>query len=239
MRAAIPGSLLTVSAAAIFVAGCGNAPGIPENSIETLDQRIKRQEAEFNATPDIQVPELRERLRELGVADAWITPAIEENGVEVLLLRVPNAAFARLDKRALAKLVLDSRYRFEFVDMDQIHEFALYQGAESHARAKAKALRELAERGQLNSFPRYRAGMPMTAYAPMLETWCGYRKGEALAVIDGKWLDYQRRMVDMAAENFDDGRALASFDCIKRVVDATDLRRHFIGNRGREGAIDY
>jgi hypothetical protein len=167
-----------------------------------------------------------------------MTPVVEDHGVEVLQLRVPPADFARLDKRGLAKLLLDSRYRFEFVDRDQVHQFALYQGAETHARDKAKALKELAERGQIDSFPRYSSGMPMEIYAARLEGWCGYKKGQALSVIDGAWLDYQHRMVDMAAED-QDRRASASFDCMKRVVDATDLRRHFIGNKGREGAIDY
>jgi hypothetical protein len=222
-----------------LVGGCGNAPGIPENMIETLDQRIKRQEAEFNATPDIKGAELRERLHALGVENGWVTPVLNDHQVEVLELRVPDDAFAKFDKRALAKLVLDSRYRFDFVDQDQIREFALHQGAETHARDKAKALKELSERGQIESFPRYREGMPMTGYASRLEVWCGYSKGEALAVIDGDWLDYRHGMVDKAVEDADDGRAAASFDCVKRVVDATDLRRHFIGNRGREGAIDY
>ena len=62
------------SALGALAAGCGNAPGIPENSIETIDQRIKRQEAEFNATPDIKGEELIERanskaLKGWGVAD--------------------------------------------------------------------------------------------------------------------------------------------------------------------------
>ena len=227
------------SALGALAAGCGNAPpGIPENSIETIDQRIKRQEAEFNATPDIKGQELIERLHAFGIKDEWIAPVLDDHDVEVLQLRVPSADFDKLDKRGLAKLVLDSRYRFEFVDPDQVHQFARYQGAETHAREKAKALKELAERGQIDSFPRYSSGMPMEAYAARLEGWCGYKKGEALAVIDGAWLDYQHRMVDMAAEDRD-GRASASFDCMKRVVDATDLGRHFIGNKGREGAIDY
>jgi hypothetical protein len=226
------------SALGALAAGCGNAPGIPENSIETLDQSIKRQEAEFNATPDIKGEELIERLHSLGIRDAWMMPVPDDHGVEVLQLRVPAADFAKLDKRGLAKLVLDSRYRFEFVDQGQIHQFALYQGAETNARDKAKALQELAERGQIDSFPRYSPAMAMGTYASRLEAWCGYKNGEALAVIDGAWLDYQHPMVDMAVQDRD-GRASASFDCVKRVVDATDLRRHFIGNRGREGAIDF
>lgn len=222
------------------LAGCGgaDAPGIA-GTMETLDQRIKRQEAEFNATPDIKGADLRRRLNALGIEDAWMTPAAEENGVEILELRVPSTQFAALDHRALAKLRLDSRYRFDFVDKDQAHIAALHHGAEMHERDKAEALKELAERGQLETYPRYREGLSMAAYAPRLEAWCGYEQGQALRVIDGAWVDYQHAMVDLAVED-DDGRALASFDCMKRVVDAsTELRRRFIGNRGREGAIDY
>jgi hypothetical protein len=226
-------------AVATALAACGNeAPGIQNQSV-TMDPRIKRQEAEFNATPDIKGEELHKRLNALGIRDAWIKPAIEEHGVEIFELRVPKADFAKLDHRALAKLNLDSRYRFEFVDQDQVHTAALYHGAEMHEREKAKALRELAARGQLDSYPRYREGMPMRAFALRLEAWCGYEQGQALRVIDGAWVDYQHEMVDMAVAD-GDGRASASFDCMKRVVDATtELRHRFIGNRGREGAIDY
>lgn len=220
------------------VAGCGDAPGIA-NRIETLDQRAKRQVAEFNASPDIKGEELHRRLSALGIRNSWMKPAVEENGVEILELRVPKVDFAKLDHRALAGLQLDSRYRFEFVDQDQIHLAALYNGAEMHSREKARALKELTERGQLDSYPRYREGVSMTVFAPQLEAWCGYRTGQALRVIDGAWVDYQHEMVDMAAADTD-GRASASFDCMKRVVDASDeLRRRFIGNRGRQGAIDY
>ena len=230
--------LCAISALCMAVAGCGDAPGIAGH-IESRDERMKRQEAEFNASPDIKGEELRKRLNALGIQDAWIKPAIEENGVEVFELRAPKADFAELDHRALAKLRLDSRYRFDFVEPGQIHTAALYHGAEMHERNKAKALKELAERGQLDSYPKYRKGMPVSLYASKLEAWCGYKDGQALRVVDGNWVDYQHAMVDMAV-NDKDGRASASFDCMKRVVDAsTEFRRRFIGNRGREGAIDY
>ena len=222
----------------LAVAACGDAPGIKGN-IETMEQRIKRQEAEFNATPDIKGEELHKRLNALGIKDAWMKPAVEEHGVEVFELRVPKADFARLDHRALAKLRLDSRYRFDFVDPDQVHTAALYNGAERHERDWAKALKELAARDQLDSYPKYQKGMPVSLFARKLEVWCGYKKGQALRVIDGNWVDYEHEMVNMAVSDRD-GRASASFDCMKRVVDAsTEFRRRFIGNRGREGAIDY
>ena len=237
MRAVRP--IVAAIGAAVPLSACGNAaPGI-DNRVETMEQRIKRQEAEFNATPDIKGAELRRRLNALGIENAWMKPAIEETGVEILELRVPKEVFAKLDHRALAELVLDSRYRFEFVEPDQIRTAALYHGAEMHEREKAKALKELARRGQLDSYPKYEKGMAVSAYAPRLEAWCGYKQGQALRVIDGNWVDYQHEMVDMAATDRD-GRASASFDCVKRVVDAsTEFGCRFIGNRGREGAIDY
>lgn len=229
-------SLLPLALTAAL-ASCGKeAPGI-ENHIETMDQRMKRQAAEFEATPDIKGEELRKRLNALGIKDAWMKPAVEEHGVEVFELRVPPPDFARLDKDALAKLVLDSRYRFDFVDKEQIREFAFAQGRETRARDKAKALKELAERGQINTFPRYREGMLLSAFAPRLEGWCGYKEGQALRVVEDKWVDYQPEMVNLAVQD-KDGRASASFDCMKRVVDAsTELQRRFIGNRRHQGAI--
>ncbi len=200
---------------------------------------MKRQAAEFEATSDIKGAELRAALKRLGIRENWMTPATEDNGVAILELRVPDAEFATLDHRALAKLVLDSRYRFEFVDPEQARIAAHHQGAELHVREQATALRELKARGQLDSYPRYEKGMAVSAFAPQLEAWCGYERGQAFRLIDGNWVDYQHAMVDLAAVD-QQGRALASFDCVKRVVDATpELRRRFIGNRGREGAIDY
>ena len=219
------------------LASCGNeAPGI-ENHIETMDQRMRRQAAEFAATPDIKGEELRKRLNALGIKDSWMKPALEEHGVEIFELRVPPADFARLDKDALAKLVLDSRYRFEFVDKDQVREFAFAQGRETRARDKANALKQLADRGQLKTYPRFREGMLLSAFAPRLEAWCGYKEGQALRVVEDKWVDYQPEMVNLAVQD-KDGRASASFDCMKRVVDAsTELQRRFIGNRRRQGAV--
>lgn len=216
----------------------GEAPGI-RGHVETIDQRIKRHEAEYLATPDIKGAELRAALRAQGIKDSWISPGTEENGVEILQLRVPDPEFARLNHRALATLALDSRYRIEFVDEDQVRIAALHHGAEMHVRNRAKALKELAARNQLNSYPRYREGVPMSAFVQQLEGWCGYEQEQALRVIDGEWVDYRHSMVDLAAKD-QQGRAMASFDCVKRVVDATpELGRRFIGNRGRQGAIDY
>lgn len=231
-------SMLAVLAVTPLLSGCHReAPGI-RGHVETMQQRMKRQEAEFNASPDVKGLGLHAALNSLGINDAWMRK-VNDEGVEIIQLRVPQAEFAKLDHRALAKLMFDSRYRFEFAYKDQAHEAALYHGAERNERDERKALDELRRRGQLDSYPRYRAGMAVSAFAPQLEAWCGYQRGQAFKIIAGNWVDYAHPMVDLAAADTK-GRASASFDCIKRVVDATpDLRHRFIGNRGREGAIDY
>jgi hypothetical protein len=78
--------------------------------------------------------------------------------------------------------------------------------------------------------------MPMVAYARALEHYCGYQPGEALNVVDGQWLEYRHLMVDKAVEDQDDwDHGMASFKCLVRIVYATDLQPHFIGNRSQIG----
>lgn len=192
---------------------------------------------EFANSPDIQLPELRKKLHALGITDEEISETIEDNHVPIFMLALDDAKFDRLDKAALATLLLDSRYRFELKDRNQIRKFAHFSVAEDTRRKKARSLRELAKNGEIGKFPRYRAGTPMSGYARALERYCGYQPGEALNVIDGRWLEYRHRMVDKAVEDRD-GRAhgMASFKCLVRIVYATDLQPHFIGNRGRTGA---
>jgi hypothetical protein len=43
-------------------------------------------------------------------------------------------------------------------------------------------------------------------------------------------------MANLAAADRPDAAAAEKFDCMKRAVDALELRRRFIGNRGRQGA---
>lgn len=224
--------------ATAFVASCGNAPGESRRQ-ESFQELYDRQQADLAASPDVQVPELKERLRALGVTDEAVKPTTDDYGETVLQLDLTDAAFDRIDKKSLAKLHLDSRYRFELADPRQVHVFALHSGAEHFAREKAKALRELAEKGETDRIPRYRPGMDMIGYALQLESYCGYGPGDALRVIDGAWLEYTHKMASDAAIASSKKQSWAPFACVKRVVDATDLRRHFIGNRGREGAIDY
>ena len=193
-------------------------------------------ERAFANSPDVQLPELRRKLRQMGVREAAIRQIEEENGVEVFQLALDQAAFAQLDKAALAKLQLDSRYRFELANSGQSRMLARYSVAEDAARRKQRDWKELAANGEIDIFPRYRAGSDMTAYARSLERYCGYAPGEALNVIEGRWLEYRHAMADRAAEERGTG-AVASFKCVVRIVYATELQPYFIGNRGRTGAL--
>jgi hypothetical protein len=234
---ALPACLSIGAASALLsLAACGNA-SFQQRRMESDAELQKIDEQEFANSPDVQLPQLREKLHALGIADEEISETVEENDVPIFMLTLDDAKFSRLDKAAMAKLQLDSRYRFELKDQDQIKKFAHFSGAENTKRTKAEALRYLAKNGELDKFPRYRAGTPMIAYARALEHYCGYQAGEALSVIDGRWLEYRHHMVDKAVED-QDGRAhgMASFKCLVRIVYATDLQPHFIGNRSPTGS---
>jgi hypothetical protein len=220
---------------ALALAGCG-APDVPARRMES-DAELQRQDKlAYESSPDIQLPELRKRLLALGVASDEIRAAKEENDVDIFVLHLADAKFARIDKRALAKLKLDSRYRFELAEASQTREFADYSVAEDAARRKQRYLRELAANGEMDKFPRYSRGANMTAYARALEQYCGYAPGDAFTVVDGRWLEYRRRMVDSAVERQRQGSTgAASFKCIIRIVYATDLQSQFVGNRDGAG----
>ena len=219
----------------LALAACGNAKFEPRR-MESDAELQKADEREFANSPDMQLPELRKELHKLGVTDDEISETVEENDVPIFMLTLDDAKFERLDKAAMAKLQLDSRYRFELKDRDQVRKFAHFSGVENTKRTKAEALRYLAKNGEMGRFPVYRPGTPMAAYAKALEHYCGYQPGEALNVIDGQWLEYRNKMVDMAVED-EDGRdhGMASFKCLVRIVYATDLQPHFIGNRSQIG----
>jgi len=95
------------------------------------------------------------------------------------------------------------------------------------------AIRELAEKGETDKIPRYRNSMSMLAYARSVEDYCGYAPGGAFQIVDGKWLNFTHKMVRDAAAAAAEQRSWASFACVKRIVEATDLGRYFIGNRAR------
>ena len=219
----------------LSLTACGEAKFEPRR-MESDAELQKVDEQEFNATPDMQLPELRTELHKLGITDQEISETVEENDVSIFMLTLDDAKFDKLDKAALARLQLDSRYRFDLKDQEQVLKFAHFSVAENMKRTKAEALRYLAKNGEMGKFPRYRDGMPMVAYARALEHYCGYDEGEALNVIDGRWLEYRHRMVDKAVED-QDGRdhGMASLKCLVRIVYATDLGPHFIGNRSQIG----
>lgn len=184
----------------------------------------------------MQLPELRDGLRALGVSDASMAQSVNDYDEPIIILTLDDEEYAKLDKAALAKLELDSRYRFQLSDKQQIRNFANYSVAEDLDREKAIALRELADKGEMDRFPRYVRGHSMTIYARQLEAYCGYVPGYALSVTDGKWLAYENQIASDAAMASSQGQTYASFACLRRIVYATDLGAHFIGNRPNPGA---
>jgi hypothetical protein len=206
-----------------------------------MESRVElqaRQNADYAASPDVRLPELKQRLHALGVTEANMAPAVDDYDEPILMLSFTPAEFAQLDKQALATLELDSRYRFRLTDPQQIRELARQGGEISFARDRAIANKELAEKGETDRIPRYTAGHSIHIYVRRLEAYCGYGPGEALRVIDGKWLEYSNPMVLDAAVGAANGKSYANFLCIRRIVYATDLRPHFIGNRHGPGALN-
>lgn len=227
---------MAVAGLTLAIAACGNTPAEPRKQ-ESYAELKARQDRDFAESPDMRLPELRERLHALGVSDGAIREVRDDYGEPIFLLSPDVDTFNGIDKAQLAKLELDSRYRLRLTDPEQIKQYGPFNAAETDAREKEKALRELAEKNESDRIPRYRQGMDMKAYARSLESYCGYRNGEALRVIDGKWLEYTRNMASDAAIAASKRESYAPFACVKRVVDATDLGPHFIGNRRREGTI--
>jgi len=205
--------------------------------MESMAELKAKQDADFAALPDVKMPELKARLHALGVTDVNMAPAVDDYDEQILMLTFSPVQYAGLDKLALAKLELASRYRFRLTDPAQIHDLAKISGAEQQARDKAIVLKELADKGETDRFPRYVPGRSMTIYARQLEAYCGYGPGEALRVTDGKWLEYNNPMVLDAAVSASNGGSYADFLCVRRIVYATDLGKYFIGNR-RQGAIN-
>jgi len=225
-----------IFALATTMAACSPFPE-GQRRMESLAELQAKQDADYAATPDIKLPELKARLHALGVTGANMTPAVDDYDEPILMLGFTAAEYARLDKAALARLELDSRYRFRLTDPQQVHDLARISGADMRERERNIALKELADKGEIERFPRYVPGHSMTIYARQLEAYCGYGPGDALNVIDGKWLEYNNPMVLDAAVGASNGRSYADFLCLRRIVYATDLGRHFIGNRPRPGAI--
>jgi len=220
-----------------WLAACSPFPA-DQRRMESFEELKAKQDRDFAASPNVELPDLRNGLRALGVADASLRQSIDDYDEPILLLSFTPAQYARLDKPALAKLELDSRYRFRLTDPWQIRDFAGYSVSEDWTREGAIALKELVDKGEIDRFPRYVAGHSMTIYARQLEAYCGYEPGGALRVIDGKWLEYNNQMTSDAAIAGANGQSYANFACVRRIVYATNLGPHFIGNRGRQGATN-
>jgi hypothetical protein len=226
-RALLVGSLLSL-------AGCGDPPrgsGVHELSPA---QRIAQDEARFQAGEKLGVDALERQLQALGLhPEEMVRTTDEDYGIEVVRLSIGPERLAALDRPALARLNLDSNYRITFADLSAERAFAHYSGEEAFRRDQAEAIAELKRHGDWHRVPRRRGIEPMARFARRLESWCGYEAGEALNVIDGAWLEYTHEFVDGAVREPTPGRKAAQFDCLRRVVYATELRWSFIGNRGR------
>lgn len=221
---------------ATAVAGC--AKGEQQRRVESEAELEAQDRLAFERSPDVGITELRRRLAALGVGAEAIRESTDpDHGIAILALRLSDAQFAAIDKAALAALLLDSRYRFDLVDQRQQRALAAYSVEEDRKRRRDRYWTELKANGELDIFPRYRAGSDMTAYARRLEDYCGYEPGEALTVIDGRWLQYRNAMVDGAVRRQQSGApGMAAFKCMVRIIYATELQPYFIGNRGRPGA---
>jgi hypothetical protein len=227
VRTLLVGSLLAL-------AGCGDPP--PGSGVHELSpaERLARDEARFTAGEQLGLAGLERRLLALGLHREELARAIDRDyGIELVRLSIGPQRLAEIDRPALARLNLDSNYRIAFADPSAERAFAPYSGEEAFRRDQAEAIAELKRHGDWQRVPRRRGIEPMARFAQRLESWCGYESGEALHVIDGAWLEYAHEFVDGAVREAPPGRKGAQFDCLRRVVYATELRWSFIGNRGR------
>jgi len=216
-----------------LVTGCGEPPrgtGVHELSV---DERIAAGEARFRAGEKLGIASLQRRLLALGLRRDEMGRAIDEDyRIELVLLAIGPRRLAELDAKALARLQLDSNYRLAFSDPAAERAFAAHAAEEGFRRDQAEAIAELKRYGDWESVPRRRGREAMPLFARRLESWCDYAPGEGLKVVDGAWLEYARGFVDGAVREASPGRKTAQFDCLRRVVYATELRWNFIGNRG-------
>jgi hypothetical protein len=218
----------------LSLAGCGEPPrGSGVHELSPAD-RLARDEARFRAGETLGVDRLERRLAALGLRGDEMARATDEDyGIEMVRLSIGPKRLAEIDREALARLDLDSNYRIAFADRSVEQAMAHYSAEEAFRRDQAEAIAELKRQGDWERVPRRRGTEPMPRFARRLESWCDYEPGEALEVIDGAWLEYAHEFVDGAVREPTPGRKAAQFDCLRRVVYATELRWAFIGNRGR------
>jgi hypothetical protein len=183
----------------------------------------------------MSLDEVRSRLVAAGIPDAAIRPGTDPDypEINVLILSPGDDVLAKADRAAMARLHLDSHYSFDFAAQEQRVAFAPFVVAEMARRDREAAIAALTRDGTLDTIPRYDGRQPMLAFARRLEGYCGFAPGEALRVIDTMWLEFNPAAVRDSAVAAAAGRSTAPFHCLKRIIDATELGLHFIGNRGR------
>jgi hypothetical protein len=198
----------------------------------TAAEREADTEAKFQAGEKLGLGGLRVRLHALGVKESEIAQVVEpDHGVTVLQLAFGPDRLRALDSRALADLVLDSNFRLTFADPATAR--AVPVAEEDYRRERLAEVAVLKRHGDWQRVPRQRLGESVASIARRVEHWCDFDPGDALRVIDGAWLDYRHAPVDTAVRELGAGPASDKFDCLRRTVYATQLRRRFIGYRGR------
>jgi hypothetical protein len=223
--------------AVLALAACGTERGAGIYP-ETPAARQARQNAEFEAGEKLGVDGLERALVALDIGRGTFVRVIEpDHQIEVIELRAAPNALDGATRAALAKLVLDSNFRLTFADSRT--ERAVDVGEELYRREMAKEIAVLKRHGDWARVPRLRPGEPLRLLAHRVEDWCDFDPGHALRVVDGKWLEYTHVPVDEAVIEPVPARATARFDCLRRVVYATQLRRHFIGYRGEPAPPIY
>jgi hypothetical protein len=179
--------------------------------------------------------EVRLKLVAAGIPDAAIPPGkAPDDGIDILVLSPTDQMLATADRAAMAKLHIDSQIAFDFATEKQRVAFAPFLAAEYARRDREAAITALSQEGKLDKVPRFDGKEPMSAFAHRLEQSCGYEPGRALRVVDLHWLEFDTPSLGReTAVAQAEGRSIESFWCLKRVIDATSLGRHFIGNRFR------
>jgi hypothetical protein len=219
------------AAAVLALVGCGEPPpgsGVHQVPAAELQAQV---EAEYRAG-DVPIVVVEQRLRALGVRPEEMRRVPDPDyGIAMIELAISPQRLATLDAAALARLDLDTNRRLTLADPVARRRFAEIAGEEDFAREQAQAIAELKQAGDWERAPRRRGREPMSLFAPRVERWCGYPPGQALQVIDGAWLLYNQRLANEVVMEPRPGRKRAQFDCLRRIVYATDLRWNFVGYR--------
>lgn len=220
-----------------LIAACGPERGAGVYP-ETPEARQARQEAEFRAGERLGLDGLRKALLALGIEESEIEQVADpDHGIEMLRLDIDMARLEELDAQALARLELDSNYRLLFADESVAR--AVPTAEEIYRRDRAKEIAVLKRHGDWERVPRLKPGEAIPSLARRVENWCDYDAGKGLQVIDGRWLEYSHYPVDSAVGESTPGAATDRFDCLRRTVYATQLRRYFIGYRGEPPPVLY